>query len=144
MNLRDQMLSIRTEHGYLTPALVVDVARPENHPLHTRFEWDDTVAGEAWRRRQAHQLIRSVRVTYRPASDTNDEASVRAFHAVRHEGNGDFNYAYEPAEDVAQDPFMRELVLRDMQRDWQQLKRRYGHFAEFVDLVLASLNDEAA
>lgn len=144
MSLRDQLEAVRNEYGKLTPTVVVEAARPADHPLHDRFEWDDAVAGESWRRRQAHELIRSVRVTYRPSSDVEDEASVRAFHAVRQEGEGEFEYVYEPAEEVASDPFLRELVLRDMERDWQQLKRRYGHFAEFVAMIASDISDEAA
>lgn len=131
MSLRDQLQTIYEENGQLTPALVVETARPKDHPLHDRFEWDNRVAGEAWRREQAHELIRTARVVYLPATETGDERSVRAFHAVR----GEEGYAYEPASAVAVDPFLRELVLRDMERDWQALKRRYAEFEEFTALI---------
>jgi len=141
VSLRDHLDGIRSEYGKLTPAVVVEAARPDGHPLHERFEWDDAVAGEAWRRQQAHQLIRSVRVVSRPATDTEAEQTVRAFHAIR---DTDGDVVYEPAEKVAQDPVLTELVLRDMEREWKQLYRRYGHFTEFVAMVNADLADEAA
>lgn len=131
MSLRDQLQAVYDEHGKLTPALIVDEARHDSHPLHERFEWDDAVAGEAWRHRQAHELIRSVRIVYRAATDTRPEASVRAFHAVRLEDG----YVYEPAEKIADDEFLRGLVLRDMEREWQALKRRYADFGEFLAMV---------
>lgn len=140
MNLRDALQAIHDEHGVLTPSLVVDQARPEDHPLHSRFEWDDSVAGEAWRRAQAQELIRSVKVTYREPTETEAGRSVRAFHAVRRE-NG---HVYEPLDLVVQDPFTRQLVLRDMEREWKALHRRYSQFREFVDLIRQDLEREAA
>lgn len=140
MSLREQLQGIYDQHRKLTPALVVDEARPSDHPLHERFEWDDSVAGEAWRRQQAHELIRSVKVVYRKADATEPEKSVRAFHAVRSE-NG---HVYEPLDKVVRDEFTRRLVLKDMQREWQALHRRYRDFEEFTEMVSHDLQVKAA
>lgn len=134
MNLRDQLQQIYDQHQKLHPALVVNEARDENHPLHDRFEWDDSIAGEAWRRQQAHELIKSVRITYRKADES--ENSVRAFHAVRSEQG----YTYEPTEKVVADPFTAKLVLADMEREWKALFRRYNEFDEFYAMVRADLD----
>lgn len=138
--LRDELQSIYDQRGQLTPALVVDEARPPEHPLHNRFEWDDSVAGERWRERQAHELIRSVRVVYREATDTERERSVRGFHAVRN----DDGHVYEPAETVANDPLMRKVLLADMQREWKALHARWREFEEFSQLVREDVDSEVA
>jgi hypothetical protein len=140
MSLRDHLQQIYDRHAKLTPDLVVTEARDPSHPLHDRFEWDDAVAGEAWRREQAHQLIRSVKVVYRQADEKSSEKSVRAFHAVR----SDQGHVYEPVEKVTSDPFTAQLVLRDMEREWQTLRRRYEGFAEFYAMVRRDLEDGAA
>lgn len=140
MSLRDQLLAIRSKHGRLDPALVIEEARDETHPLHSRFEWDDSVAGEAWRRSQAHELIRSVRLVYREATEKESARSVRAFHAVRREDG----HTYEPAEEVVEDPFTRRLVLADMEREWKALRRRYEAFAEFAEMVRKDIGEAAA
>lgn len=139
MSLRDVLQSIYDKHGELTPDVVVQEARTKDHPLHGRFDWDNKSAGDSWRRHQASELIRSVKVVYREATDTEEERTVRAFHAVRTPKG----HAYEPAEKVRDDPFMRQLVLNDMRRDWQDLKRRYERFAEFADMIRADLEDAA-
>lgn len=134
MNLRDEMMAIREEHGRLTPEIVVEAARPKSHPLHDRvFDRRPADAAEAYYRLRAHELIRSVMVSYRKPGKPSE--SVRAFHAVR----DDQGYAYQPAEEVAADPFTRSLVLRDMERDWQQLRARYEQFAEFTEMVRRDL-----
>lgn len=131
MDLRGQLQAVYDQHAKLTPDLVVDVARDPEHPLHGRFEWDDSVAGDAWRRHQARELIRSVKVVYRKAEADKPERSVRAFHAVRREDG----HTFEPVEKVAEDPFTRKLVLADMEREWKQLHQRYGEFEEFLSMV---------
>lgn len=137
--LLDELQAIYDEHDQLTPVLVLDVARAPEHPLHDRFEWDDQIAGEAWRRDQAHQLIRSVRVTYRTGDEHQDEHSVRAFHSVRNEDG----YGYHPAQRVVADPFTARLVLADMEREWRALKRRYDEFEQFWRLVSHDIPEAA-
>lgn len=60
--VQSALLMLEDRTGRLTPRAVVDAARDENHPLHGEFEWDDTVAAEAYRLDQARQLIADVRV----------------------------------------------------------------------------------
>ncbi len=130
-SLRDELLAVRDQQGRLTPQLVVDTARDPGHPLHSRFEWDDSVAGEAWRRQQAHELIRKAKVVYREASEAEPEKSVRAFVAVRAEEG----HVFDPVEEVAGDPFRRRLALADMEREWKALLKRYQEFEEFLSMV---------
>lgn len=140
MSLRDQLQSVYDQHNQLTPALVVDVARDEEHPLHDRFEWDNAIAGEAWRRQQAHELIRSVKIVYRKGDNLGPERSIRAFHAVR----TDEGHVYKPTGEVVSDPFLTELVMRDMEREWKALKRRYDEFEEFWQMIRQDASGKAA
>lgn len=132
MSLRDQLQAVYDENGTLTPELVVETARPKNHPLHsTVFDKAPKEAAEAYYRARAHELIQSVKVVYREATDTTPAATIRAFHSVR----GESGYVYEPAEVVAQDPMMRAILLRDMEREWKALKARFAQFSEFVAMI---------
>lgn len=133
-SLRDQLQAVYDQRGQLTPSDVVDEARDPEHPLHPRFEWDDSVAGERWRRQQAHELIQSVRISYK--ARTGEARDVRAFHAVRSEKG----HTYEPIEKVLQDDIMTKIVRADMEREWKALKRRYERFDEFAAMVLADLS----
>lgn len=138
-NLRDQLKSIYETHGALTPKLVVDEARDAEHPLHARFEWDDAVAGPKYREVQAAELIRSVRIKYTPKG-SDEERDVRFFASIpRPEGS-----TYVPVEDVADDPFARELLLRQAEREWKAMRRRYAHLDEFLELVRSTLGEDAA
>lgn len=129
MDLREQLTRIYEANGKLTPQIVVDAARSAEHPLHSRFEWNDQVAGEQYRKTQAGELIRSVKVEWVDGAAVTEP--IRAFHSItRADGT-----SYEPIERVAQDDFARTLLLRQAERDWRALYRRYAHLAEFLDLV---------
>lgn len=140
--LRDALQSTYDQHGRLTPELVVEAARPKGSPLHAYvFDRTPKEAAEAWYRHRAHELITSVKITVREAAEGNPPLRVRAWHAVRSEGPD--SYTYESAEKVATDPFIRQLVLRDMEREWRSLYGRYQSFAEFLELVTADLKQAA-
>ena len=144
MDLKEALEDIRQREGRLTPSLVVEEARAQATPagalLHSRLEWRNDVAADAHRLTQARELIRSLRVVYREATETEPARSVRAYHSLN-DANG---YHYEPAHEVADDPMSRAIALRDMEREWKALYRRWSEFAEFVEVVSATLGAEAA
>lgn len=134
MNLTSHLQAIHDENGRLTPALIVEAATPKNHPLHNRFDWDNREAGHKWRLEQASQLIRIAKTVYHKP-DSEQRLEIRSFHAVATpDGN-----VYEPTEKVIADPLLRAMVLRDMERDWKQLKARYSDFEEFYQLIQSDL-----
>ena len=132
--LREELQALYEARGELTADLVVDVARDPTHPLHTRFEWDDTAAAEKYRRFQAGQLIRSVRIKVLDEDDPSHNYSIRAYQPVRTPAG---TQAYQPTTEVVLDPFVSRLILADMERQWRALRQRYEHFHEFWKLVNA-------
>lgn len=138
MSLLSELQAIRDQHGALDPVLVVDTARDPEHPLHSRFEWDDSVAAEKYRLDQAAQLLRVVKL---PADPSRPD-DLRAFVAVK--GKDSHRADYVPTEEALADEFARRLVLRDMEREWRLLKRRYEHMREFADLILSDLQEKAS
>ena len=127
----EELLEIYKRRERLTPEIVVDEARPEDHPLHSRFEWDDTVAGELHRRTQAGELIRSCRVIYAPASATEPARSVRAIVSVPEPAGR----SYFPIVELTDDEFRYQQVLNEFEAAWQALKRQYGHLKEFREIT---------
>lgn len=147
-DLRSHLQNIYDVHGKLTPELVVEVARDPGHPLHHRLEWNNSLAGEAYRRQQASELIRSVQVTYAKSPD-GQARRVRAWHSVRYTEDGAelpsrSGYRYEPAAKVATDPLLARIVLADMEREWRSLRRRYEQFEEFWKMIRDEVGDQAA
>jgi hypothetical protein len=130
--VREILMEIRQENdGVLTPEIVLERARAEDHPLHNRFVWDDEKAAERYRRSQAHQLIRSVKITYVKRDGGVD--TIRAFQAVRQPSG----FVYEPTEDVAHNDVLSRIILQEMQRDWLLMRKRWESYREFWEMVSA-------
>lgn len=139
MSLQTILQEIYEEHGRLTAGIVLEEARDPGHPLHTRFEWDDTVAAERYRLDQAGELIRRVKIVYKAATRRAGPKSIRAYHSVNDPGGRSF----QPVEKVIENPLMLKMVLAEMERDWKQLKERYSHLVEFAQMVQRDLGQTA-
>ncbi len=135
MSLREHLQKIYDKQGKLTPQIVLDEARRKNHPLHDRFPWDDHEAAELHRLSVAHDLIVSVRVVFRSTKGSPFEKSLRGFHAIRQPEGDNGGYVYEPLDKIVADPILSEIVMRDMEREWKTLRRRYEDFSEFWAMV---------
>lgn len=129
---------IYNDRGELTPAAVVEEAADINHPLHSQFEWDDAEAARKHRLNQAADLIRSVRIRV----SEPDLAQVRGFLHIPSEDNSPGRYV--PNEVVARDPMLRAIVLRQMDRDWKALRRRYQEHSEFWSTVASDVSEHQA
>lgn len=141
-DLRSVLTNHYQKHGELTPHIVVEEARPAYGPLHDRFEWDDAVAGEEYRLIQAAQLIRSVRIEFTQPGDT-ERRHVRGWTAVRHSGDAT-KTGYVPTEEVVNDEIAMKILLKQCEREIADLRRKYGHLAEFAELVKKGLLGEVA
>jgi len=146
MSVLQELQSILDRHGDLTPEIVVNEAANPEHPLHGKFVWDDTEAARMYRKVQAQLLIRSVKVTVTPVGST-DPISVRAFIS-RTEIDPDAATAgagsYSTVEQVMASDVDRDKYLRQLEREWQSLKRRAHGYREFADMVLADVREMAS
>lgn len=100
MDVRAWLLALREQHGKLTPAIVLEAARPPDRPAHGYvFHVDVAAAAEGYYLERAHKLITSVRVTVTPQPDA-EPRRIRAFHYVT-DDEGD--RVYEPVEVIVQE-----------------------------------------
>lgn len=136
--LLDQLQAIRDQYGRLDDEAIVETAADPDHPLHSRFDWDDSVAGHKWRLEQAGKLLRAVHLPPEPGRPED----LRAFMRVQGEGTRKGDYV--PTQEAMADEFTRKLVLRDMEREWRLLKRRYEHMKEFAAMVAADMQGEVS
>jgi hypothetical protein len=57
-----EVQQIIKREGGATPAAVLDRARNKRSALHRHFDWDDGIAAEKWRIRQAGKLLQSIEI----------------------------------------------------------------------------------
>lgn len=109
---------IAATHGHITPALVVDDARPDAAPLHPVFEWDDGVAGEKFRRHQASTLVRAV-VVVPPPEEQKPEHKSYVLTTVQAEPRP----VYVEATAVVNDAAMFADAVARLERKLQEARR---------------------
>lgn len=144
MTTQEALQDIYDRHGELTPRLVVTEATSgateAGDALSRHLQWDDVQAADAHRIDQARKLIRSVRISYREPTETEVARSVRGFVSVQTAQGR----AYHPTQKVAEDPLLRQMMLRDAEREWKALFRKHSHLKEFIEMVQESLAQDAA
>jgi len=113
--------------GMLSPQSVVSEARSVKHPLHECFQWDDKLAGDAYRLWQARQLIRVV-VEIIPSSDGKP---INVFVSMKNDRHGE-NCGYRTMVDVMSDADMREQLLEQAFEELEVFKRKYQRLSELA------------
>lgn len=121
--------------GCLKPESVVELAAPDDAPLHPFFEWRDTVAAKKFREDQARNLIRSVVVQIEDSETT----PVRAFVSVTSapEERNFEGSAYISTARALKNTDYRAQVLEDALNELNSFRTRYQHLRELADVFRA-------
>ena len=131
--LKKQLLKIQKHNGgSLSPSAVVDAARAEEHPLHGRFEWDDSKAGEAYRIEQARRMIRAV-VTV--INTGGAEIETRAFVSLSTTKGTPEPYININAVTNSRD--LMDVLLADARRDAESFAAKYAILKKCKPVVTA-------
>lgn len=117
----------KSKGGELHPEDVVEVARSTRHVLHKHFEWDDTVAAENYRKDQARNLIRIVRVEDEATAD----GTTRAFHSIHTDGGT----SYRHIEQVRSSAEFQLALLKAAERDLDAFGKRYRDLKDVCAIV---------
>lgn len=136
--VKKELETIRQKNGgILDPEAVVEFARNPKTAMHSKFDWDDSSAGQKYRLWQARSII-NVYVEILPQSTE----SVRAYVSLpsdRKQGGG-----YRALVDVLSNEDHRAELLgqalseaRLFQRKYQQLKELSPVFAAIEDVEAA-------
>lgn len=111
----------------LTAKNLVDVSRPEDAPLHSVFEWDDSTAAELYRENQARRLIASIEIVREDAPEVEEKpVMIRAFHALRTEETE----GYEHIQHIMSDEEKRNRLLELAKRDMNIFREKYKELKE--------------
>ena len=113
----------------LTPENLVDASRPEDAPLHNEFEWDDTVAAEAYRKTQARLMISNLSIVI----EEKKQEPVRAYFSLQH-GFRKNSGTYESTITIMEDSERRTLLLEKAKAEMIAFKSKYSMLTELADV----------
>lgn len=128
--LRRELLAL-VQEGRLSPATVVEAARPADSPLHEFFEWDDSVAAEGFRLIQAAGLIRRVKVDVIVGDREPTRIQVRAFVSAPSLRGGEQG-SYVPIETAPLEELKREAIAQ-----LDSVRRKYAHLEDLESIWAA-------
>ena len=126
----EELQRIRNRRGELTAKSVVDESRPEDAPLHSAFEWNDSVAGERYREQQARSLIRAV-ITI----ETPEVPQHRTFVLVKPARDEEASASYQPTILVVKDRDLLRDGLRRLQSEVDAAQSSVGELLRLAETV---------
>lgn len=130
-----EITRIQQRDGGATPAALVEESRPPMAPLHTAFEWDDSVAAEQYRQEQARQVIRAVVLVPEPEKREQTPV-VRAFVSIANPaGPNPQSRMYKPVLAVLENPAEADELKRRLRNDLLRLRQRYLNIIEMDDML---------
>ena len=120
------------QQGKKTAKDLVDASRPEDAPLHTLFEWDDTVAAEKYREEQGRMIIRHIIEVPETEEEKETHPVIRAFFQIDNHSSD-----YEPTYVIMSDEEKRNRLLQVVKAELQQFKVKYASIKELAKVFIA-------
>ena len=115
--------------GNLTAKALLDVSRPEDAPLHSEFEWNDTVAAERYREDQARNIIRHLVVRL----DAKPDTPVRGFFRIEQE-----EPRYTNVNAILTQRDLRAELIQQALEEMAAFQRKYGTLTELAMIFEAT------
>ena len=112
---------IYEKYGALTAKSVVDENREKSAPLHFCFEWDDAVAAEKYREKQAGDMIRCL-VTIKEPDNGGQPIVVRAMVKTTEK--------YEPISIAIKSEEKYAVLLQDALNDAKWFMQKHAQLVE--------------
>ena len=111
---------------------VVEKAKNKNSEMHSIFEWDDSVAGEEYRKIQAGKMVRNLVIVRN--DETEEKTNVRYFVST-----GKRDSTYIPTRLVIRNQDAYEQLLERAYSELRAFKEKYSTLSE-LDEILALID----
>lgn len=112
--------------GNLSAKSLLDVSRPIDAPLHSEFEWDDSVAAEKYREDQARCIIRHLVVRM----DESTDEPVRSFFKIEQTERE----SYTSVETIMTRKDLRTELLKQAVNELEAFQRKYNTLSELFGI----------
>lgn len=107
---------------------VVEKAKDENSEMHSIFEWDDSVAGEEYRKIQAGRMVRNLVIVRN--DETEEKTNVRYFVST-----GKRDSTYTPTRLVIRNQDAYEQLLERAYAELRAFKEKYSTLSELEEIL---------
>lgn len=129
--LAGAMLERLEAENNLTAKALVDANRPEDAPLHNEFEWNDSIAAEAYRENQARHIINCIEIV------REEKEPVRAFFSISRAES-----EYHHVDAIMKEEDKRQALLKQALSELVSFERKYRQLEELA-AVFAAIDEVA-
>lgn len=145
----EELVRIRSKYGELTKDNLIEEASSETNVFHDQFTWDDSIAGPAYRRMQAADLLRKVKIRIIREDRPEQHIVVRAFSAdvyadsvedasdEDNERNSHSRVRYEETILLMKDPRKQKMLLEQALGELNAWRIRYSQLEELASMFSA-------
>lgn len=129
----NRLSEISEKRGFITPKIVVKDAESKSSPLHSYFDWNDTIAAKRWRIEQAKYLLRTISVTI----VSENKPAIRHFFSITptKEMKTDEIRVYVPVSAVMSNKDSRKEVIAYALRELEGWTQRYSQYSELFGVI---------
>ena len=127
---------LEEQKGSVTREDFLESARSEESEMHKLFEWDDTVAAEKYRLRQATDIIHSIKITVK--EEEKAPVSMKAFvipgytdKAIGSKGG------YVNIRKAVGDADTKDMILQDARKNARWFMDKYRSIGELAGVISA-------
>lgn len=121
----EDLIAAKQEH--VTSEEIVAAARKTDSPMRACFDWDENLAAEKWRRKQAKNLIGDLMLADK--RDDSKASKTRAFVYVSHPEHGNKRVLMGTRAAMARTEFREQVIeqaVRSLQRSLTYWAHAYG------------------
>ena len=124
------LMEIKGRSQKLLPSKVIAAAKDPDHPLHSQFCWDDTVAAHRYRIWQARQMLAEVEILISdPPKDSRFGNMSPAFVSL---GSDRKDGGYRPIGDVLNNAALRQEMVETALGELRAMQFRYDRLSELA------------
>lgn len=133
---------IENGQGNRLPHALLETARPHNHPLHSLFEWNNSIAGEKYRLAQARGYIGSFSIVTTINTQVGN-ATVKVWNTVKIPDQN--ARSYYSVDQISRNIETRNDVEEQIRTEMRIFIKKYiryrGFFGERLDRVITAMNE---
>ena len=142
------MEEIEEKYGEISAERLLEYARPEDSPIHDLFEYDDSVAAECWRRKQANVVIGCIVIVEESVSSSDETIETQIVEEEPRETIAFLNIStqrsgkgiYISTKKALSQEDTRQIVLQRALEDLRLFKRKYHYLSE-LSKVFEAIDD---
>lgn len=130
----DHIEELRKEHEdeYL-PKVILDDSRPEGALLHPCFEWNDEIAAEKYRLKQAGNIIRNLNIVH--VDDNQEPPKVLKLRAYVSTNNENEKANYQPIIMALSDDVTRAQVMKNAVTELKRFLDKYKGMLTLTEIL---------